>query len=66
MSRLKPREWWGVKNPYHESIGICPHDCFALRRDAIKDVTDNYIEAWKSLYRKGFRIVKVTINEVQK
>jgi len=35
-----------------------------IRKDAIKDAVRNFGRPWKSLYREGFRVVKVRVTPV--
>jgi hypothetical protein len=63
MAKGKPVVAWGLKNPRNMLMkwGIS-----YSRRETIRQIEENYlgIENWKQLYRRGWRVVKVRVEEI--
>lgn len=65
MTRLGTNEWWAVRGP----TGFISEETLSdTRIEAISKVVYEYLDTcdtWKQLYRKGYRVVKVEIREVE-
>lgn len=53
----------GYPNKYMKMKGFFV-GTFLTRKDTIKDAVRNYGRSWKSLYREGFRVVRVRVTEI--
>lgn len=53
---------WGIQTPKGRALGyIYMWETYAVRSDAIATAEADFGEKWKTLYRDGFRVIKVRI-----
>jgi hypothetical protein len=57
---MKEQRMWAVKGPYP---GYSLFSAYMIRRMATMEFESSMGETWKTLYRRGYRCVRVTVKE---